>query len=470
MEKKTVLSNFEIMSFALPNAVSAMVHLIPVMYGMMFMTEYLGISAAAMATAMLVTKLMDYGVAIFAGSIIEKTHSKKHGKYALWLRITTFTLFFGSLLQLLNTNSIIPSSIGRLIFVSIFYCTLHFGMNFRATSQGGLLQRMAGTSMETRKILNARNGQFSAMITIIFGAITIPLIEFFGGNFGEANGYALTIVVYGALFMALSFFMLFPVMKKYDIPREKAEIKNVPPVRDMFKSIITNNQMIVMFFMITSMTVGTQIYTPLVAYYFNVVTGRFAVMTLLLTVQGISAFLFSLVAPAIARKLGKKGTLMFSSGLSLLCYVGIWLLGLNNLWALVVFASLIKGAEAIYRCFAINYFLDCGEYGYYTTGQDNRTMALTVMNWPIKIGFMAGGTAVGYGLALIGYEAGMVVTDAFSRSFMMLFGLVPAALLAITFLLAMFAYKLTDEQSAFYAAENNKREAAMREAALNAAK
>lgn len=462
--EKTQLKNSEVMAFAMPSAVSALVHIVPVMYGMMFMTEFLGISAAAMGTAMLVTKLLDYLVAIFAGSVIEKTKSKKYGKYALWLRITTFTLFFGSLLQLVDTTGIISSSLGRLIFVSVFYCSLHFGMNFRATSQGGLMQKIAGTSMAARKLLNARVGQANAAITIISGALTIPLIQFFARQFGEANGYAITIILFGALFMVLSFTMLFPLMKKYDRPRENREIANTPPIRDMFKSIITNKQMIVVFLMVTSMTVGTQIFTPLLAYYFRVVTGQFSVMTLLLTIQGIGALLFSFVAPSIAKKLGKKGAFVFSVGLSFLCYVGIWMFGLNHIWALVAFATLIKGSEAIYRCFMYNYFLDCGEYGYYTTGQDNRTMALTVMNWPIKIGFLAGGSAVGYGLALIGYTAGMEITAGFTSSFMMLFGLVPAGLFLVSLIVAVFGYKLTDEKAEFYATENNKREAASQQA------
>ncbi|WP_193708210.1 MFS transporter [Alkalibaculum sporogenes] len=460
--EKYQLKEREIMAVALPNAVSAMVHIVPVMFGMMFMTEYLGISAAAMGTAMLVTKLLDYVVAIFAGSIIEKTHSKKYGKYALWMRITTFTLFFSSLLQLVDTSGFIAAPIGRLIFVSIFYCGLHFGMNFRATSQGGLIQRMAGPSMEIRKRMNARQAQVNAAVTIVSGAITIPLIGYFATKFGAANGYAITLILFGALFLVLSLTMLFPVMKKYDRPRESAEVANTPTVGQMFKSIISNKQMIFMFFMITSMTVGTQIFTPLLAYYFKVVTGNLSVMTLLLTIQGIGAFLFSLVAPAIAKKLGKKGALIFSAALSITCYLGIWLFGLNHVWALVAFACLIKGSDAIYRCFAINYFLDCGEYGYYTTGQDNRTMALTVMNWPIKIGFLAGGAAVGYGLALIGYTAGMEVTSVFANKFMVLFGLLPAVLFLVTLLLAIFAYKLTDEQAEFYATENNKREAALK--------
>lgn len=461
--EKSKITNREMMAYALPGAVSAMVHQPPVQYGMMFMTEYLGISAAAMGTAMLVAKLLDYVVSIFAGSIIEKTHSKKHGKYAFWMRLTTYTLFFGSLLQLVNTTGMIASPLVRLLIVSIFYCCLHFGMNFRATAQGGILQRMAGTSMEDRKRLNARQAQIAAAVTIISGATTIPLIQFFGQQFGEANGYAVMVLTFGIVFLLLSFFLLFPIMKKYDLPRERAEVAKAPSVGQMFKSVITNKQMIIMFLLMTATTIGTQIFNPLLAYYFRVVTGQFSVMTLLLTIQGIVGFLFSLIAPPIAKKLGKKGALIFGSVLSILSFLGIWLIGLQHLWAMVFFACLVRGAISINACFRYNYYLDCGEYGYYTTGQDNRTMALTVMNWPTKIGFLVGGSAVGYGLALIGYTAGMEVTATFASKFMALIGLVPASFSLIALLLAVFGYKLTDEQAEFYASENHKREAAIRQ-------
>ncbi|MGI6658274.1 MAG: MFS transporter [Dethiobacteraceae bacterium] len=466
MEKSRV-TNKEIMAYALPGAVSAMVHQPPVQYGMMFMTDYLGIPAAAMGTAMLIAKLLDYLVSIFAGSIIEKTHSNKHGKYAFWMRLTTYTLFFGSLFQLVDTSNFISSPIVRLLVVSIFYCCLHFGMNFRATSQGGILQRMAGTSMEDRKRLNARQAQVAAAVTIISGATTIPLIEFFGRQFGEANGYAVMVLTFGVVFLALSYFLLFPVMKKYDLPRGREEVAQTPSVGEMFKSIITNKQMIVMFLLTTATTVGSQIYTPLLAYYFRVVTGQFSVMALLLTIRGIVGFFFSLIAPPIARKVGKKGALILGSVLQIISYLGMWLLGLNHLWAMFVFACLIQGSVSINACFRVNYFLDCGEYGYYTTGQDNRTMALTVMNWPIKIGFLVGGSAVGYGLALIGYTAGMEITADFASKFMALLGLVPAAFSVIALLLTVFSYKLTDEQAEFYARENAKREAALKQAALS---
>ena len=83
---------------------------------------------------------------------------------------------------------------------------------------------------------------------------------------------------------------------------------------------------------------------------------------------------------------------------------------------------------------------------------------MAVMNVPTKIGFAIGGSAVSFGLAFIGYEAGMVVTEKFTTDFMRLIGLVPACLMIIAAAIAFFFYKLTDEQAEFYATENEKRE------------
>jgi len=117
--------------------------------------------------------------------------------------------------------------------------------------------------------------------------------------------------------------------------------------------------------------------------------------------------------------------------------------------------------------FMANYYLDCGEYGYYTTGIDNRTMAVTVMNWPTKIGFAVGGSLAGYCLAWAGYNAPTATTPAsftHMNRFMMSLGLIPAVCLVLGILIILFFYKLTDAQAAEYARANAEREAAAKAA------
>jgi len=118
--------------------------------------------------------------------------------------------------------------------------------------------------------------------------------------------------------------------------------------------------------------------------------------------------------------------------------------------------------------FQANYYLDCGEYGYYTTGIDNRTMAVTVMNWPTKIGFAVGGSLAGYCLAWAGYNAPTATTPpsfTYMNRFLMSIGLIPAIFMTIGIVITALFYKLTDAQAAEYARANAEREAAAKAAA-----
>ena len=175
-----------------------------------------------------------------------------------------------------------------------------------------------------------------------------------------------------------------------------------------------------------------------------------------------------MIAPSIGRKIGKKGALLFGWALNATAGVLIWLFALNkdgsaNLIIMTLAMCMKQSANYFYMVFTANYYLDCGEYGYYTSGIDNRTMAVTVMNWPTKIGFALGGSLVGYGLAWAGYHAPADGAAAYFEStsrFMMVLGLIPALCCIVGAVVILLFYKLTDAQAAEYAKLNAEREKA----------
>ena len=183
---------------------------------------------------------------------------------------------------------------------------------------------------------------------------------------------------------------------------------------------------------------------------------------------GVFAFLCLHRASILARKLGKKAAMVVGwftvavAGLLLkfFAYTG----GNANVTLMIICMCLVQGAMSLYMSFQAVYWLDCGEYGYYKTGIDNRTMAVTVMNWPTKIGFMFGGSMVGWMIAWAGYQApqaaGEVGKFASMEKFMTTMGLIPAILAAVAALGILFLYKLDDKTAAEYAKANVEREAA----------
>ena len=463
--KKPQLTNSIINLNALSNGFNTMAFGVTGLYMTMFMTDYLGISPVAMGTGMLIAKTFDFIISLVAGIIIEKVNMK-HGKYLSWLRLLTVTLFFGNSVIMLDTTSFIPNPTGRLILVMIGYMMFHGSMNFNATARAAMIPKLAGADMEARKKITARQGQVGAAISIISSAITLPCVQLVQKLTGsETLGYFLVPVVFHLGFVVTNI-MYVKQAAPFDPPVEKAAAaKSRPSIGQMVSSLVSNKQMLILFVAFTINGIGGQLYAGVTTYFFRV-TGSFSSYTIVLTARSITAFLASLVAPSIGRKLGKKGALVIGWLLTVFAGVVIWLFALNkdgsaNVLAMAFAMCLKQCAMYLYFVFTANYWLDCGEYGYYTSGIDNRTMAVTVMNWPTKIGFALGGSLVGYTVGWAGYHAPVDGAAAYFESmdkFLMVWGLFPAVLMVIGAVIIMLGYKLTDEQAAMYARANAERE------------
>ena len=469
--KKPQLTNSIINLNALSNGFNTMAFGVTGLYMTMFMTDYLGISPVAMGTGMLIAKTFDFIISLVAGIIIEKVNMK-HGKYLSWLRVLTVTLFFGNSVIMLDTTSFIPNPTGRLILVMIGYMMFHGSMNFNATARAAMIPKLAGADMEARKKITARQGQVGAAISIISSAITLPCVQLVQKLTGsETLGYFLVPVVFHLGFVVTNI-MYVKQAAPFDPPVEKAAAaKSRPSIGQMVSSLVSNKQMLILFVAFTINGIGGQLYAGVTTYFFRV-TGSFSSYTIVLTARSITAFLASLVAPSIGRKLGKKGALVIGWLLTVFAGVVIWLFALNkdgsaNVLAMAFAMCLKQCAMYLYFVFTANYWLDCGEYGYYTSGIDNRTMAVTCMNWPTKISMALGGSLVGYGIAWAGYRPpvdGGLPSFANMGRFMTIIGVAPAIFSLVAVVIIILFYKLTDAQAAEYARLNVEREAAAKAA------
>ncbi len=456
MERK--VNQKEVTVYALSNAAQSIGQIVPFTYVNMYMTDYLHISPAVAGAVLLVAKTIDFIVCLLSGVIMEKV-SLPWGKYVSWFRVLPWVIASGCVIQMIDTTSFISSEIIRAVIVLVGYLCLHCCMSFMVTARSGIMQKMAGSDMAMRRTFTTRQVQFAAATTIISSAVTLPAIQFLQPYVGESGGYLVVTLIFNVFYLSMTM-MFVKMASQYDRPEDniKTTGKKAATIKEIFQSIAVNKQMQILVCIYTLFGIGTQLFSGLLVYYYKVVIDQFMMMAVISTIRSCVAFGASLVVPAIGKKLGKKMSLVVGMGTYALCVLGIWLFALKSIWILAFFLCLGQSAMYLYSGFGVNFYLDCGEYGYYETGKDFRTIAMAVMNVPTKIGFAIGGSAVSFGLAFIGYQADMVVTEQFTANFMRLIGLVPACLMLAAAAMAFLFYKLTDEQAEFYAKENEKRE------------
>jgi GPH family glycoside/pentoside/hexuronide:cation symporter len=445
------LTNSEVNRFGIFGFTMMLGIMVPMMYITIFMTEHLGMSAALMGTILLAARIIDFFIGLTAGGVIERTKMKS-GKYRSWFKVLRWVVLAGVAMQFLNTTALPMAA--RAIIVFIGYLGLHGSMDYLAPSQFGVVSMMAGPNFADRNRLSFRNAQFSAIGGIVISAAALPAVNLLTPIVGGTNAFSI-VATTGALLFFLGATLIINVSEPYD----KGQAKDAPgmpivTLGDMVKSVFTNGQLLVLLLSQSLFQTAGQVSMAIMAFYFMFVLGNLTLMALALTITGLFGFVGSVIGPKVGTALGKKNAMVVGMIVNAAMYYGIAFFGAKSFIIYIIFACAYTVGMYFFWSFGNLYFLDCGEYGFWKTGKDNRAVALAMGNMPIKIGMALGGALGAYGLAFIGYTPGMAPTPEFAVKFMYLFGGLPGTLSLFAGLILLFAYKLTDSDCEKYAREN----------------
>ena len=432
-------------------------------YMNLFMTDYLMISAAAVSTTLLIAKLLDLVMSFLTGPIVEGARFKK-GKYVPWMYILCIALPVCFSLTYLDTNALHFPVVVRCAIVILAYLGYGVGMSIVMICRGGFLQLMSGADMAKRGMFSARQAQATAAATIICSFLGLRLILFLQPYVGEANSYIMAILIF-AIGMFVGCIMMGKQGQKYDAPvAADAKAANRVTFKDMMASVAGNSQMLIVIIALALFYVAMNVFTAIQAYYFRYVIDDYAFMSTSMTIKSAFAFVAALIMPKLGKKIGKKNSMVWGMIFYAVFEFGIMLFGHKSKWVFTLCSCGFTAAMYMFSSFGVNYLLDCGEYGYFKTGKDFRAVAMAMYNVPMKVGFAGGAAIGGYGLAMIGYEAGMEITEKFIHDFMIVIGVIPGGITLLAALVFWIGYKITDEDAHKYAQANAEKDAAKRAA------
>jgi Na+/melibiose symporter-like transporter len=422
----------------------------------------LGMDMALFSTALLVARVIDFFVTLFVGVIMEKVPLRiGGGKYRPWLFVSQFAIYGGLVLLF---SDIFGNNTGRFIVVIIGSLLVNTTMSFIMNAMFGIMPLMAGPSVTDRNKLSAWAYRLMTLGTVFTSATSAYILQFFQGMFpgNPATAYTVMTAIFG-VFYFIGIGVLRSTAKPFDVITETPAGMSPPKVSlgDMVKAVATNSQLLIYLLANTITFIGLMAMMNIMIFYWQlIVDSKFpgqgfpALYTIGSTISTLASFVFALVGPSIGMKLGKKRAMWVGLFVAAVSGVLNALFGATH-WGFYVAISMIGTfSAALYSGFGVNYALDCGEYGLWKTGQDNRLIIMSMTNMPMKISAIFGGMIL-YALAAIGYTGPTtVITPEFIRGFMFLLGGVPAICNLIAGLLMLFAYKIKDEDAARYAAEN----------------
>lgn len=415
-----------------------------------YYTDYAGVSAFAVGTIMMVSRLFDGISDIIMGVIVDRTKSK-YGKARPWiLRMCIPFAISGVLLFSVPTSW---AETPKLIYVFITYNLVSTVVYTAINVPYSALNALMTQNPYERSVLSIFRNLLATAGTLTINIFTLPLVEFFGNN---ALAWTKTFFIFGIVAIIAFLYTFWGTSERVkSVAQLQSTENNDVPVLMGIKALFKNKYWIMMtgmlalFFLMYAINGGSTV------YYAKDILGD---KNLVGTINGI----FNIVQicgmffiAMMIKKFGKRN--IFALGL-VLDIIGMLILNYSNgAMSLIIISSVIRGlGNACGGATMWAMVSDTIDYGEWKTGYRTEGLVNSACSFGWKIGN-------GIGSALLGLilEAGGYVGTAITQTETALFSIeicfiwIPIAIYVIGLVIMSF-YHLDKEFPAIIRDLNNR--------------
>ena len=403
------------------------------MFLLVYYTDVVGISAAAVGTMFLLVRFWDAFADVFAGRVVDKTQTR-------WGKFRPF-LLFGSLPLLLLSVAVfsVPGGLsdsGALVYAFVSYAALGLAYSLVNIPYGSMATAMTQRPEERAKLATFR--VFGSNLTILMLALVVaPQIKA-----SDDLQHSLTMTTLAFVVVGFALYLFTFLTAKEQVERDVPKVS----VRQTVDTVKQNKPLLMLCLSSLMFLIGMFALQTVAIFYARDVLGDANYYIVITIVQTAGTFLAAAFVPHFVRTIGKKkaylsfGAVAIVAGIALALapasspivafgcffFLGIGLGGVNTLmWAL----------EA-----------DTVEYGEWKTGIRTEGTTYALFSFTRKMGQAVGGAAAAYTIGFGGYVAQSAAQpDSAITAIKIAAGVVPAVVIGIA-LAIMFAYPLTESR------------------------
>lgn len=271
-------------------------------YLVFFYTDVFGISAAAAATMVTLTKIIDAITDPIMGGIADRTQTRwgKFRPYLIWGALP----MMGAGILTMSTPDL--SDTGKLIWAYATYCLLMLCYTILNMPYNSLSAVLTADTRE-RSSLNSTRFFFAYFSSIIVGAATPELAEYFGdGDRYSAKGWQMTMVIYSVIASCL-FLVTFLSTKERVQPPANQEKAN--PLSDL-KDLFICRPWLMLFVLALVFMVTMTLRGSSAAYYFRYFVERPDLLGNYIGLQMAGLMVGALIASTFTRFVDKRKLMM----------------------------------------------------------------------------------------------------------------------------------------------------------------
>ena len=412
-------------------------------YITLFYVDILGISAAAVGTLLVVSRIWDAINDPMIGGFIDGLKPTSTGKFRPWiLRMAVPVVLFGML-----SFSAFPALLAaplhvRIIFAYITY--IGFGMSYTAINipYGSLASVMSDDEVERTSLSMFRS--YGAVAASLVLNMIIPLLVFDENRIPQADGFLKAVLLLGVM-SVITYFLCYKLTTEristpYTGPKKinllvtmKDVSKNRPLLLQMFSGMLSIGVFLVL---------GT-LYPYLFKDYFQdtkalVFNGFLSIIAMVI----VSFFLKQAVA-----KFGKKACAVTGLFVFSICSFLFFLLPITNVYHYFILMGIGTCGMTVSTLLTWAFVPDCIDNHEYITGKREEGTIYAIYSFSRKLGQAGAGFIGAYVLIWVNYVANQPTqTPETIQAIKVYVSLIPAAGTFILALVLMFFYNLDKDQ------------------------
>ncbi|MGB5331370.1 MAG: MFS transporter [Woeseiaceae bacterium] len=387
-----------------------------------YYTDVFGISPAAAATMLLLTKIVDAISDPAMGLIADRTQSR-WGKYRPYLLFVAIPYALLGYLLFLGPDL---SVTGKLIFAYVTYTLVMLAYTAINVPYSALLAVISPVAEERTKATQFRF-VFASLGTLSVGAFATPLVAWLGGD-DEVMGFRLTIVLFAVLSVLL-YWITFATTHERVQPKP-----HTSSVGEDFSALLKNISWIVLVITGILVVVGLIARFASIVFYlkYYVVDDGSPVFlifdrTAFLTSCGlIGQLIGALITPMLAMRFEKHHLVLGMNLLHAVLLAACYVIPPDQYALIVVVHSLGILTFGVIITLLFSMYTDCAEYGEWKTGKHTAGLIVSASMFSLKFGSAVGGALPGFMLAWFGFVANEIQTDSAITGIRLMFNVLPA--------------------------------------------
>jgi len=402
-----------------------------------YYTDIFGITAAAVGTMFLLTKILDAVSDPLMGLIADRTNSRwgKFRPYLLWAAIP-----YGVCGYAMFANPDF-SYTGKLIYAYVTYSLMMLAYTAINVPYSALMGVISASTVERTKVASYRF--FCAFAAgWLVGTFVTPLKNILGGG-DEALGFKLTMLIFAVISVTL-FWITFATTKERVVA---APVKS--DIRQDLKALLSNGPWKALFWAGIFTLINIAVRNGTLLYYFKYYVGDDGTPLFLIfdktAVFLSSGLLAMMIGVALTKWLSerfeKRHLMIALSLINALSMAAFFFIPPDQYGLMLVVNAIGTLAAGPTPALVWSMYADCADYGEWKTGRRTTALVFSTVQFSHKMGLAVGAGLAGIILSWFGFVANEVQTESAMIGIRFMFSIFPT-IFALLGIVAIYFYRI----------------------------